>query len=40
LGARTGEKDFAAGKGPDPATKDTATDFGNEGGTDALTGGA
>jgi hypothetical protein len=40
LGARAGDKAFAAGKGPDPATKDTATDFGNEGGTDALTGGA
>jgi hypothetical protein len=39
LGARTQEKAFAEGKGPDPATKDTTTDFGNEGGTDALTGG-
>ena len=38
LGARLQEKAFAGGKGPDPATKDTATDFGNEGGTDALTG--
>jgi hypothetical protein len=38
LGARREEKAFAEGKGPDPATKDTATDFGNEGGTDALTG--
>ena len=28
---------FAKGQGADPATKDTATDFGNEGGTDALT---
>jgi hypothetical protein len=36
LGARTEERLFAAGKGPDPATKDTATDFGNEGGVDAL----
>jgi len=39
LGTRTEERAFAAGKGPDPATKDTATDFGNEGGVDALTGG-
>jgi len=38
LGARTEERAFAAGKGPDPATKDTATDFGNEGGVDALQG--
>ena len=27
LNARLGEKDFAAGKGPHPATKDNATDF-------------
>ena len=27
-----------AARGPDPATKDTATDFVNEGGTDVLTG--
>jgi hypothetical protein len=40
LGARTEERAFAKGQGPDPATKDTATDFGNEGGTDALTGNA
>jgi hypothetical protein len=39
LGARVEERAFAAGKGPDPATKDTATDFGNEGGVDALVGG-
>ena len=39
LGARLEERAFAAGKGPDPATKDTATDFGNEGGVDALVGG-
>ena len=39
LGTRTEERAFAAGKGEDPATKDTATDFGNEGGVDALTGG-
>jgi hypothetical protein len=40
LGARTEERAFARGQGPDPATKDTATDFGNEGGVDALTGNA
>jgi hypothetical protein len=40
LGSRTEERAFAKGQGPDPATKDTATDFGNEGGTDALTGNA
>jgi hypothetical protein len=39
LGARVEERAFATGKGPDPATKDTATDFGNEGGVDALVGG-
>ena len=39
LGARAEERAFAAGKGPDPATKDTVTDFGNEGGVDALQGG-
>jgi hypothetical protein len=39
LGARAEERAFAQGKGPDPATKDTATDFGNEGGVDALAGG-
>ena len=38
-GTRAEEAAFAAGKGPDPATKDSATDFGNEGGVDALTGG-
>jgi hypothetical protein len=38
LGTRTEERAFTKGAGPDPATKDTATDFGNEGGTDALTG--
>ncbi len=37
LGARSEESAFAKGLGPDPATNDTATDFGNEGGTDALT---
>ena len=40
LGTRTEERSFAKGQGPDPATKDTATDFGNEGGVDALTGAA
>ena len=38
-GTRAEEAAFAAGKGPDPATKDSATDFGTEGGVDALTGG-
>lgn len=38
-GTRAEEEAFARGKGADPATKDTATDFGNEGGTDVLTGG-
>jgi hypothetical protein len=38
LGARAEERAFTRGAGPDPAAKDTATDFGNEGGTDALTG--
>jgi hypothetical protein len=38
LGTRTEERAFAKGEGPNPATKDTASDFGNEGGTDALTG--
>jgi hypothetical protein len=38
LGARVEERAYARGEGPDPAAKDTATDFGNEGGTDALTG--
>jgi hypothetical protein len=40
LGTRIEEEAFTRGKGPDPATKDTATDFGNEGGIDALTGAA
>ena len=40
LGTRAEERAFAQGQGPDPATKDTATDFGNEGGIDALTGAA
>ena len=38
-GTRADEAAFARGQAPDPATKDTATDFGNEGGTDVLTGG-
>ena len=38
-GTRAEEAAFAKGKGPDPATKDSATDFGAEGGVDALTGG-
>ena len=38
LGTRAEERAFSKREGPDPATKDTATDFGNEGGTDALTG--
>src|SRR3989475_5570375 len=38
-GRRAEEAAFAEGRGPDPATKDTATDFGNEGGVDALVGG-
>jgi len=38
-GTRAEEAEFATGKGPDPATKDSATDFGTEGGVDALTGG-
>jgi hypothetical protein len=37
-GMRSEEVAFAKGRGPDPATKDTATDFGNEGGVDALAG--
>ncbi len=40
LGTRVEEQAFRRGEGPDPATKDTATDFGNEGGIDALTGAA
>ena len=38
-GTRAEESAFATGKGPNPATKDSATDFGTEGGVDALTGG-
>jgi len=39
IGTRAEEAAFATGRGPDPATKDSATDFGTEGGVDALTGG-
>jgi len=38
LGARTEERAFARGEGPDPATKDTTKGFGNQGGADPLTG--
>jgi hypothetical protein len=38
LGARTEERAFARGEGPDPATKDTTIGFGNQGGADQLTG--
>ena len=38
-GTRAEEAAFAKGRGPDPATKDSATDFGTEGGVDVLTGG-
>ena len=38
-GRRAEEAAFAEGRGPDPATKDTATDFGSEGGVDTLLGG-
>ena len=38
-GTRVEEAAFAAGRGPDPATRDSATDFGDEGGVDALLGG-
>jgi hypothetical protein len=38
VGTRAEEAAFAKGRGPNPATKDTATDFGNEGGVDALAG--
>ena len=38
-GTRAEEAAFAKGRGPNPATKDSATDFGVEGGVDALTGG-
>jgi hypothetical protein len=37
-GTRAEEAAFAKGRGPNPATKDSATDFGAEGGVDALTG--
>ena len=38
IGTRAEETAFAKGRGPNPATKDSATDFGAEGGVDALTG--
>ena len=38
-GTRAEEAAFAKGRGPDPATKDSATDFGDEGGVDSLVGG-
>ena len=38
IGTRAEEAAFAKGRGPNPATKDSATDFGAEGGVDALTG--
>jgi hypothetical protein len=38
-GTRAEEAAFRQGKGPDPATKDSATDFGAEGGVDPLAGG-
>lgn len=37
-GTRAEDEAFARGKGSDPAIKDTATDFGNEGGADVLAG--
>ncbi len=37
-GTRAEEAAFAKGRGPNPATKDSATDFGAEGGVDALLG--
>ena len=36
VGSRAEEQAFAEGRGPDPATKDTQTDFGNEGGEDPV----
>ena len=38
IATRAEEAAFAKGRGPNPATKDSATDFGAEGGVDALTG--
>ena len=38
IGTRAEEAAFVKGRGPNPATKDSATDFGAEGGVDALTG--
>jgi hypothetical protein len=39
LGTRKEEIAFAEGRGPDPASKDSATCFGGDGGEDVLTGG-
>ena len=36
VGTRLEEQAFAEGRGPDPATKDTATDFGGAGGLDPI----
>ena len=36
VGTRLEEQAFAEGRGPDPATKDTATDFGGAGGRDPI----
>ena len=38
VGGRSEDQAFAEGRGPDPRMKDTATDFGGEGGVDPLTG--
>lgn len=38
VGGRSEDQAFAEGRGPDPRLKDTATDFGGEGGVDILTG--
>ena len=38
VGSRVEEREFAAGRAPDPATRDTATGGGDTGGADPLTG--
>ena len=38
VGSRVEEQAFAEGRGPDPATRDTATGGGDTGGADPLTG--
>ena len=38
-GSRVEEVEYAAGRAPDPATRDTATGGGDTGGSDPLTGG-